>query len=116
MLKRDITQNANQSYQACYVYLDIETLQVYGVLLFKHLFLWNETHYTSKPRSWWDTNASANEKVTGIPLPIQLSLEDTWCNLNKRAQRALGRSPEEKVKGHSKAIYRGPLMLSTKYW
>jgi len=35
---------------------------------------------------------------------------------NKRAQRALGRSPEEKVKGHSGAIYRGSLMLSTKYW
>jgi len=35
---------------------------------------------------------------------------------NKRAQRALGRSPEEKVKGHSGAIYRGPLMLSAKYW
>jgi len=35
---------------------------------------------------------------------------------NKRAQRAMGRSPEEKVKGHSRAIYRGPLMLSTKYW
>ena len=35
---------------------------------------------------------------------------------NKRAQRALGRSPEEKVTGHSGAIYRGPLMLSTKYW
>jgi len=30
-------------------------------------------------------------------------------------QRALGRSPEEKVKGHSGAIYRGPLMLYTKY-
>jgi len=27
-----------------------------------------------------------------------------------------GRLPEEKVKGHSRAIYRGPLMLSTKYW
>ena len=39
-----------------------------------------------------------------------------YINLNnKRAQRALGRSPEEKVKGHSGAIYRGPLMLSTKY-
>jgi len=35
--------------------------------------------------------------------------------LNKRAQRALGRSPEEKVKGHSEAIYRGPLMLYIKY-
>ena len=26
--------------------------------------------------------------------------------LNKRAQRALGRSPEEKVKGQGKAIYK----------
>ena len=34
---------------------------------------------------------------------------------NKRVQRALGRSPEEKVKGHSGAIYREPLMLYTKY-
>jgi len=33
---------------------------------------------------------------------------------NKRAERALGRSPEEKVKGHSGAIYREPLMLYTK--
>jgi len=32
------------------------------------------------------------------------------ASLNKRAQRALGRSPEKKVKGHSGAIYRGPLM------
>jgi len=31
---------------------------------------------------------------------------------NKRAQRALGRSPEEKIKSHSEAIYKGPLMLS----
>ena len=38
-----------------------------------------------------------------------------WIS-NKRTQRALGRSPEEKVKGHSGAIYRGTLMLSTKYW
>jgi len=36
--------------------------------------------------------------------------------LNKRVQRALGRSREEKVKDQGKAIYRGPLMLSTKYW
>ena len=28
--------------------------------------------------------------------------------ITKRAQRALGRSPEEKVKGHSGTIYRGP--------
>ena len=36
--------------------------------------------------------------------------------LNKRAQRGLDRSPEEKIKGHSGAIYSGPLMLSTKNW
>ena len=30
--------------------------------------------------------------------------------LNKTALRALGRSPEEKVKDHSGAIYRGPLI------
>jgi len=36
--------------------------------------------------------------------------------VNKRAYRALGRSPEENVKGQGEAIYRGPLMLSTKYW
>jgi len=36
--------------------------------------------------------------------------------VNKRAQRALGRSPEANVKGQGEAIYRGPLMLSTKYW
>jgi len=35
--------------------------------------------------------------------------------MNKRTQRALGRSPEEKIKGHSGVIYRGPLMLYTKY-
>ena len=29
-------------------------------------------------------------------------------HLNKRAQRALGRSPEEKVKGHSQANNREP--------
>jgi len=36
--------------------------------------------------------------------------------IKKRAQRALGRSPEETLEGQSGAIYRGPLMLSTKYW
>jgi len=45
-----------------------------------------------------------------------LKKQKKWNNYNKRAQRALGRSPEEKVKGQGKAIYRGPLMLSTKYW
>ena len=29
---------------------------------------------------------------------------------NKRAQKALGYSPEEKVKGQGEAIYRGPLI------
>jgi len=33
-------------------------------------------------------------------------------NLNKRAQRALGRSPEEKVKGQGEANY----IIITKYW
>jgi len=36
-------------------------------------------------------------------------------NNNERAQRALGRLPEKKFKGHSGAIYRWPLMLYTKY-
>ena len=35
--------------------------------------------------------------------------------MNKSAQRALDRSPKKKVKGHSGAIYRRPLMLYTKY-
>jgi len=46
-------------------------------------------------------------------------IEVSILKINKRAQRAqraLGRLPEEKVKGHSGAIYRGPLMLSSKYW
>jgi len=30
------------------------------------------------------------------------------CHVNKRAQRALGRSPEEKVKGHCGANNREP--------
>jgi len=34
---------------------------------------------------------------------------------NKRGQRSLGRSPNEKVRGYSEAIYRGSLMLYTKY-
>jgi len=36
-------------------------------------------------------------------------------SLNKRVQKALCRSPKEQFKGHSGAICRGPLMLSTKY-
>jgi len=41
--------------------------------------------------------------------------KQTQIHINKRAQRALDRSPEEKVKGHSGVIYRGPLILYTKY-
>jgi len=37
-----------------------------------------------------------------------------WNDCAKWKQEKLDRSPE--VKGHSGAIYRGPLMLSTKYW
>ena len=50
-----------------------------------------------------------------INLPCYI-VKDANASINKRAQRALGRSPEEKVKGHSGAIYSGPLMLSTNYW
>jgi len=46
----------------------------------------------------------------------QLSTTFNLTVKNNRAQRALDRSPEEKVKGHSGAIYRGPIVLSTKYW
>jgi len=43
-------------------------------------------------------------------------MSDPVNQVNKRAHRALGRSPEEKVKSQGEAIYRGPLILSTKYW
>jgi len=42
--------------------------------------------------------------------------EFIYFSKNKKAQRALGRSPEENAKAQGEAIYRGPLMLSTKYW
>jgi len=48
-----------------------------------------------------------------------LLLENSIWSITKEKQegpRALGRSPEEKVNGQGEAIYRGPLMLSTKYW
>jgi len=66
---------------------------------------------------------SAADRI--VPALIE-SLVKNYCNylikkknnqplkmvsINKQAQRALGRSPEEKVKGDSIAIYRGPLML-----
>ena len=44
----------------------------------------------------------------------QLSKIYIMLKKNKRVQRALRHSPE-KVKGHSGAINRGPLMLYTKY-
>jgi len=34
----------------------------------------------------------------------------------KSAYKCILKTPEEKGKGHSEAIYKGPLMLSTKYW
>jgi len=48
--------------------------------------------------------------------PLKVKVTNEGQISNKRAQRALGRSPEDKIKGYSGAIYRGPLMLSTKYW
>jgi len=61
----------------------------------------NELYYTS-----WD----------------EFAIYDIWAIVtseyyvfhNKSTQRALGRSPEEKVKSYIGAISRGPLMLSTK--
>ena len=35
---------------------------------------------------------------------------ETLLSVNKRAQRALGRSPEEKVKGQGEAIYKGSII------
>ena len=56
----------------------------------------------------------------GLTNRFEMSMDSqtgSWISfLNKRAQSALGHSPEVKIKGHSKDIYRGPLMLSTKYW
>jgi len=49
------------------------------------------------------------------------NIHEKQCSLENQEQKqqegpkGMGRSPEEKVKGHSGAIYRGPLMLSTKY-
>jgi len=48
-----------------------------------------------------------------MPPAADFSITITWFSLktwliNKRAQRALGRSPEEKVKGHSGANNREP--------
>ena len=61
------------------------------------------------------TQVTVLMKIHGKPVSI-VKTNGLYCSENKRAQRALGRSPKEKVKGQGKAIYRGPLMLSTKYW
>jgi len=61
-------------------------------------------------------NITWGDKVGVCLVNILSHIVATDALINKRAQRALGRSPEENVKGHSGAIYRGPLMWSTKYW
>ena len=58
-----------------------------------------------------------------LPIKFHADIFCSHCDMfqakckyeNIKAQRALGRSPEETVKGHSEAINRGPLMLYTKY-
>jgi len=44
----------------------------------------------------------------GIGLSADLLISVVCYVINKRAQRALGRSPEEKVKGHSGSNNREP--------
>jgi len=53
-------------------------------------------------------NLSVCDKVAEICLINPSNLMYYCLNGNKRAQRALGRSPEEKVKGHSGANNREP--------
>jgi len=48
-----------------------------------------------RPLDWWIAALTKCALVTSF---------------NKRTQKALGCSPEEKVKGHSGAIYRRPLV------
>ena len=63
------------------------------------------------------TKTQIQHMVTNSNVVVNIkNIYQYYLLLNKRAQRALGRSPEEKVKGQGEAIYRGPLMLSTKYW
>ena len=54
--------------------------------------------------------------MSPLSFTMYMNAHQVMSILNKRAHRALGRSPEEKVKGQGEAIYREPLMLSTKYW
>ena len=59
-----------------------------------HLYLWHIE--TRGPRGPWVAHLRIRSKVTVEPI------------IDKRAQRALGRSPEEKVKGHSGFNIREP--------
>jgi len=75
--------------------------------------------YDAPPLKQVPTNISCWSNSFGNPfLKLKRCPKIITCDTinNKRAQRALGRSPEEKVKGQGEAIYRGPLMLSTSYW
>jgi len=65
---------------------------------------------------WQNISFKKNPYLQAFFYHFTISYFVHWRIQNKRAQRALGRSPEEKVKGQGEAIYRGPLMLSTKYW
>jgi len=70
-------------------------------------------------RTIWKTLVGDHPGIIPVKFgqnPMSGFREDVFITVNKRAQRALGRSPEEKFKGQGEAIYRGPLMLSTKYW
>jgi len=69
--------------------------------------------------------AFLNQKVTIIiilsnsntlPSNILCFEENIYMYDKQEGPKGPGCSPEEKVKGYSGAIYRGPLMLSTKYW
>jgi len=67
---------------------------------------------------WRNLGKGVCELYIKVYLPIKFHWDMFHTKFkydNKRAQRALGRSPEEKVKGHSGAIYRGPLMFYTKF-
>ena len=68
----------------------------------------------SKSNKWFQRRSRLNEVYT-LTLALTDNGQRTVTLSNKRAQRALGCSPGKKVKGHSGAIYRGALMLYTKY-
>ena len=63
-------------------------------------------------RRWYQTinlNQSYGARLMcGMPVGRRLMSHYPHWRYNKRAQRALGRSPEEKVKGHSGANNREP--------